>query len=125
MPLDHPALIRANVRKIGRIERAELDDLLGEALHAARRPVCVDQLDAPPAVPGARLEDRADLDFEARLFEDLTRHRILDPFAGVEKSTEAAPFRRPEAVPREEHAPVRIHSKSDDATEEDMVRSVK
>ena len=89
MPLDQAALIGAHVRKLGGVERPELDDLARKALEATRRPVGVDELDMPPAKALVRLEDRPDLDLEPGLLADLSGKRIVESLSGREKAAEA------------------------------------
>src|SRR5439155_1195396 len=53
---------------------------------------------------------------------DLARERVLHPLTLGEKTAEEPPLRGAEAVPREEHATLRIDANPDDADEEAVVR---
>src|SRR4029079_13079339 len=77
--LDDAALIRADVGKVRRIERADLDELFGEPLGPPERPVCVDELDALPAVALISFEDRTDFDLDPGLLTDLASQGVLEP----------------------------------------------
>src|SRR5207247_8230648 len=111
MPFDDPALVRADVRKIGRVEGAELDQLARQPLDASDRPVRVHDLDALPAIALICFEDRPDLDVDTGLLADLSRQRLFQPLARREEPTQETPLRRAKAMARQHHVAVRIGAK--------------
>src|SRR5436309_3361420 len=122
--LDDPALVGTHVRKVGGVEGANLDELFRQSLGAAERPVRVDELDPLPTIPLIRLEDRTNLDLDARLLADLTGERVLEPLAGREEASEETPLRRAETVARQDHVAVRIDTETDDPDEEPSLCAV-
>src|SRR5256885_11050682 len=122
--LDDPALIGAHVRKIGGVEGADLDELFRQTLGAAKRPICVDELDALPAKALIRLEDRTDFDLDPRLLPDLAGERVLEPLAGREKAAKEAPLRRAETMSRQDHMAARVDPEPHHADEESRLGAI-
>jgi len=122
--LDNPALVRAYVREIGRVERTELDELLRQPLSAAHRSVGVDELDPLPAITLVCLEDRTDLDLDPCLLANLAGERVLQSFAGREKAAEETPLGCTESVTRQDHVATRVYAEAHHADEEPRLRAI-
>src|SRR5438094_5086092 len=108
MPFDDPALVRADVRKIRRVEGAELDELARQPLDASDRPVRVHDLDALPAIALICFEDRPDLDVDTGLLADLSPEPLFQPLARREERTQETPLRHAKAMARQAPLPASI-----------------
>src|SRR5437867_9410225 len=97
-PFDDPALVRAHVGKVGRVEGADLDELVRQPLCPPDGPVRVDELDPLPAVSLVRLEDRANFDLEPSLPAPPAIQPVLEALAWGEEPAEKTPFRRAETM---------------------------
>jgi len=124
MPFDDPALVRADVRKIRRVEGAELDELARQPLNASDRPVRIHDLDALPAIALICFEDRPDLDVDTGLLADLSRQRLFQPLARREEATQESPLRGTKAMARQDHVAVWIDAKPNDTDEKSRLRAV-
>src|SRR5437867_479490 len=123
-PFYDPALVRAHVGKVGRVEGADLDELVRQPLCAPDGPVRVDELDPLPAVSLVRLEDRANFDLDPRLLANLAGERVLEALAWGEEPAEETPFRRAETMACQDHVTVRVDPEPDDADKEPRLGAV-